>query len=624
LYSIWRGPSSCGSIFVRILSVVLLSAILVGGTECAVALQSGGGAEAMAQLQVASMVVAVVAIAALIGTGWALTNRVLLPTVLLAGLMVILTQAHERKVAILGKPLAPWDVLEIRQVLALLPTVAPERFSVFTLVVAVQVVVVGVSIYLFRQRPRWPLGACARLLIALASGGLFLALAHWRSPAIQPVLMRLGVVNVVWDGSQNIRRNGLLLSFLLNTRSLGVYQPNYSRQSVLAALGEHQPRRNPVRPENTGNGSGQKYPDVILYMCEALWDPSQLGVRLFRRMWDAAGRPVLYSPAYGGETANVEFEILTGIPVAMFPEDSYPYQHYISRPVETLASLFRDAGYKSVAVHTYHSWFWSRNSVYPLLGFEKFLPLEAMEPVHRQGPFPSDDALVDRLLLELDDGDARPRFAFAITMVTHGPYLYELQAEPRIQALGQMRPETRKELENYATLLSFADQSLGQLVERLRVRNRPTVLLVFGDHLPALGSRQAIYRETGFLGHDAEAPEARARMARVPLAVWTNLPDLPPPRADLGMSFFGHYVLRAAGIEPEGYFALLGDISSRVPVMQRGLIKADGMWYRGRTDPALSSPAKTDTDRIFLLGYDRVLGAGYSQERLEKPARPNP
>ena len=77
--------------------------------------------------------------------------------------------------------------------------------------------------------------------------------------------------------------------------------------------------------------------DVIVVMSESLWDPTKMSsVR-----YSADPMPTIrasqsgqvFSPEFGGMTANVEFEALTGFSNAFLPYGSIPYQQYIRRPL---------------------------------------------------------------------------------------------------------------------------------------------------------------------------------------------------------------------------------------------------------------------------------------------------
>ncbi len=80
----------------------------------------------------------------------------------------------------------------------------------------------------------------------------------------------------------------------------------------------------------------------------------------------------MFSPEFGGMTANVEFEALTGFSNAFLPYGSIPYQQYIRRPLPSLATFFESNGLCDESLHPFQSWFWNRQNVYQALGFQQF------------------------------------------------------------------------------------------------------------------------------------------------------------------------------------------------------------------------------------------------------------
>src|SRR5690606_22142584 len=165
-------------------------------------------------------------------------------------------------------------------------------------------------------------------------------------------------------------------------------------------------------------------PDVIVIMSESLWDPTKLENIRF----SSDPMPVIrqnqtgsiFSPEFGGMTANVEFEALTGFSNAFLPYGSIPYQQYIRGPVPSLATFFGQHGYNSVAIHPFEGWFWNRTSVYEDLGFETFLSQEYLPPLDKRGKFAADDDLMDEIM-KVGDKSERPLFLFAVTLQGHGP-----------------------------------------------------------------------------------------------------------------------------------------------------------------------------------------------------------
>ena len=114
-------------------------------------------------------------------------------------------------------------------------------------------------------------------------------------------------------------------------------------------------------------------PDIIMVMSESFWDVTSLpNTRItpdpipFMR---ANRSGSVFSPEFGGMTANVEFEALTGFSNAFLPAGSIPYQQYIRRPLPSLATFLRSEGYETKAIHPFAGWFWNRSVVYKAVSY---------------------------------------------------------------------------------------------------------------------------------------------------------------------------------------------------------------------------------------------------------------
>ena len=230
----------------------------------------------------------------------------------------------------------------------------------------------------------------------------------------------------------------------------------------------------------------------------------------------------MFSPEFGGMTANVEFEALTGFSNAFLPYGSIPYQQYVRGPVPSLASFFRAEGYETTAIHPFEGWFWNREHVYDSFGFDRFLSIEKLPPMASRGPLVSDDALTEEIIRRADATE-RPFFTFAVSLQGHGPYepnRYR-DAEVKVDSIASYR--TRQSIQSYAEGIADADRSLKRLMDWAAQRDRHTVIVFFGDHLPPLNKG---YTETGFLKEPVperrEPPQALAAHRETPLVVWSN------------------------------------------------------------------------------------------------------
>ncbi len=79
---------------------------------------------------------------------------------------------------------------------------------------------------------------------------------------------------------------------------------------------------------------------------------------------------------FGGGTADMEFEALTGMSMGQFaPQVSIAYQmvvpNYDSFP--SAVQLFEDRGHGALAIHPFTTGLYRRESVYPIFGFDDFI-----------------------------------------------------------------------------------------------------------------------------------------------------------------------------------------------------------------------------------------------------------
>jgi hypothetical protein len=167
------------------------------------------------------------------------------------------------------------------------------------------------------------------------------------------------------------------------------------------------------------------------------------------------------------------------------------------------------------------------------------------------GKYMSDKSFTDELLRQLP-ADGPPRFVLGISIEAHGPYDQshgiDEQARNAIPVpAGVTDAQARLELQNYLYHMQHADQQLGRLVDTLAQRKRRTVILFFGDHLPAL---VPAFQQAGFKNGRGFLTQT------VPyILVDTAHMDRPTKRNAAAWELPG-MVLEQAGIDDDRYFAL--------------------------------------------------------------------
>ncbi len=210
--------------------------------------------------------------------------------------------------------------------------------------------------------------------------GCFVLFLLWCLPLrSEAFLSTMGFYQRPYTPDQAARHDGLILNFLKNMTELMITPPEgYSAQAAEALLDEYQTDEY----QALLNDETQK-PNLVIMMNEAFSDPGMLGElelnrdpipyvhSLLNGERPGVSSGVLNVSVLGGNTANTEFEVLTGLSMAFLPDGSIPYQQYLRRPTQSLASILGDQGYRTISLHPYYSTGWRRDRAYPLMGFRE-------------------------------------------------------------------------------------------------------------------------------------------------------------------------------------------------------------------------------------------------------------
>src|SRR5690606_23793204 len=133
--------------------------------------------------------------------------------------------------------------------------------------------------------------------------------------------------------------------------------------------------------------------------------------------------------------------------------------------------------------------------VYKAFGFEAFKDVDQMPPLAKRGNFTSDEALTKEIIRQAD-AQENPFFFFAVTLQGHGPYDDGRYKKTDIAIDGKLDARENRMLASYAQGVKEADQSLKMLMDWAKERDRETIIVVFGDHLPPLNT---VYKTSGYM-----------------------------------------------------------------------------------------------------------------------------
>ena len=569
---------------------------------------------------------------------WAALGRLLPAVIIPFSLLSALVFANSRKYLATYQELTLGDLNLLGEALGILPEAIRGAPVQFAAVFAAAAGILWLLVRSLRRPPLVPMPAAARIIALVLLSGITLSEIY--APALFAPLTRGKNVFSLKER----RQNGFLFSLSKSSVPALTQPEGYSAERVAEAL--------KISAGNTDRNTQEAWkdadglpPDVIIYLGESVLDLEKRFPNLhfskppqpnLRAMLDGSNKSVIsgihVSPTFGGQTSSVEFEVLYGIPLAALPRNSIPFYTVIDRPQEALPRLFKAKGYEAIAIHNYKENFYQRSFAYPFIGFDRFISLKDMAARRLDGAkpprirsidghdaymngsdeWPSDEMLIVSILDELDraDKEGRSVFIHAVSVTSHGGYgKWTGEQRHHVQVSLPDGREAPAELEGLASSLNSADDALGALIDKIRQRRRPTVLLFFGDHMPWLS--RGSYQTAGF---DEENTDARDRYD-VPWFILTNKNSavyIYPHK--ISTFYLPALLLSVLGMDGGSYFgALRQKFLKEIPVFRPDLIQdGTGNWYSGSSDGALPPEIKSLTDALTILAYDRLRGKGIS------------
>ena len=183
----------------------------------------------------------------------------------------------------------------------------------------------------------------------------------------------------------------------------------------------------------------------------------------------------------GGNTANSEFEFLTGDTMAFLPSGSVPYQQYIKSEQPSLASYLKNAGYQTIAMHPFRSDGWCRDQVYPRMGFDQMFFMSDFDGADTLRNFVTDQAAFEKIIDCYEKKEKEEKiFVFEVTMQNHGGYNKKSDDFSSEVDLTDLPDKTRKvkAAQNYLTLIGKSDQAFQMLTEYFAEQEEPTIICV--------------------------------------------------------------------------------------------------------------------------------------------------
>lgn len=475
-----------------------------------------------------------------------------------------------------GTPLVPWDIFSLNVALTVLPTF---KFTV------TPKLIIGIILFI--------------LTFIILKKSQFDSFKNGKFKISYRIFVFVGTVtfticfyltNIIsvfeldenWDPKEEYHNNGLVASLFKQSRNLIISKPEgYDINSITELANSIK-----VPLVNHENDESYEQPNIIVIMNESFADLSIIGnfttnseyLTFFNSLSKNTIKGNLHVSIFGATTPNSEWEFLTSNSMAFVPKRTVPYQQYVLRKSYSLASILKEHGYITNAIHCYYPQGYNRNLAYPRLGFDNFYSMYELENLEYIKEYPDDLSTYKNIInLYENKKDDEKLFNFTLTMQNHGSYTDENFENTVIAQNGEY-----PKLNQYLSLIKISDESLKYLLNYFENQEEHTIIVLFGDHQP--------YVEDEFYSsllsqkyEDINSKEATENKYITPFMIWANY-DIDTSKyeniTNISANYLASLVLDIAEIQKTPYLEFLDELRQEIPIITgNGYMDKTGIYH---------------------------------------------
>lgn len=318
--------------------------------------------------------------------------------------------------------------------------------------------------------------------------------------------------NAMWtDRNKYISRGGIY-SFLHSYTELKQFPPEgYNEQEAKKKLESYE----------YSNIDENKKVNIISIMLESYNDFSKFEeikfikdpYKNFHQIQQESISGEIVTSIFGGGTINTERKFLSGASnIPNFRKETNSYVRY-----------FKEQGYTVEGSHPAEGWFYSRNLVNSNIGFDRYYfnenryNLTAKEYYHTPDNILLSDIIT--LYTEHRRNNINPYFSFSVTYQNHLPYgSTYLNGGTYIVRDKKFSEEEYNIINNYFYGIEDTGNQLYIMLQKLKNRGEPVVVILFGDHNPSLGT---VYDALD-INFDISTEEGFNNYYCTPYVIWAN------------------------------------------------------------------------------------------------------
>lgn len=427
-----------------------------------------------------------------------ISNKYWLSVILTTAITIGWAIANKIKLNLRGEPIYPSDLNEATNIKTLIPMIGKEKVLFISISL---ILLLGLAIFLdtkfkyktsLKKRSIWALGSILLLLTPLRFNHTNSIIYHLS----QGFDNKTSFINPERD----IQINGPVINFLSYLDLQIMNKPNNYNQNTLDHINDkYKQIANKINKTRKNKFNKQT---IVFNLSESFVDPHTFPtikidktvpnpVNFIQSLEPKATYGNMLSAGYGGGTANMEWESLTGLNMGLFKSTITPYvqvvPHYTFYP--TIGMNFK----YSSAIHPFIGSYYSRVEDYNRFKFNKFAYVGSKYQIVNQtklgtSTYNSDETAYTNGLNQINSRKSG-QFINLISIQNHMPYNdWYPDNEYKGKISGQLfdNDDIKNQMATYVKGVQYTDHAVEHFINEIDKIKKPITIVFYGDHYPSI------------------------------------------------------------------------------------------------------------------------------------------
>ena len=523
---------------------------------------------------------------------FSLINRFWPALVFTSGISIFIGVAEYLKISLRDEPILPVDLSMVTAFGEIAKMLSP-----IIIVAAVVLLIILITASLILQHhlggiyphDMWKRRLITFLAMLLFFSGSFFVNHENSLPYI--IFRSFNIDPLFYDQSTGARMNGPIVQFINNLDVKIMDEPaGYSKAKIKSIMTKYNRQAKQINQTRHNELQNQT---IVFVLSESFSDPNRVPkmkvtpnpIPYLTKLKQTTDSGLMLSSGYGGGTANMEWQSLTGLSISnLSPTLPTPYTQLVSK--QKIVPAFTNLFDSKIAIHPYNASLYNRKQVFKAFGFQQFYYQGSNDQLSYEqkladSSYISDDSAYKQTMKVIKRTQSGSRFIQLSTMQNHMPYTTNYKGK-KFRIMGSAFDETNRDsVETYVQGLSYTDKALKQFIAEIDKVDKPVTVVWYGDHLAGL------YKSSLMDKYPIQLHQTDYFIYNNQTHQLSYTDRLVSPYA------FPALALANGNVKVTPYYALLTQVTDKLPAMT--------------TDPAASETNNTNGANIFVNQKGRQL-----------------